>query len=442
MNFKKITMAFAVAGTMLVAGNAQATNWLRLQGGEDPGSGGRAKVWGFLQPTYQHDSSPGTGPEPTRIGPNLAGQDQFQLFRARVGVRGTALPLDDNVNYFIMWEFGHNGATDGGRFGSKTPARLMDASVTLNNIPWARIRAGLFKTPGSEEVFQGIPGLDYINFTWVANQFLLERFSKGINSTADGNGNAIASEGTWDTSFGAARDMGIQVFDWFKTGDWEHSYALMIGNGSGLETRTAESVEGAHDVYAYWSSEMVYGGTGPFQQGWKTYVWSQSGKRSIDITDDGAANPVTYNRTRYGIGTRYRRGDWRVGAEYIAGQGMIFEGPEKPTFTICNPPGTACQSDINGKSTGYYVDVGYYIPKSKWELDYRYDAYDRNSDSAVMEALFTRSTLGVQYHLNKKSKLIFNYESRSLDAKGSFPVLAGAAAQIGDRYGLQITTIF
>lgn len=450
MNFKKLTMAFAVAGAMLAAGNAQATNWLKLQGTEDPGSGGRAKVWGFLQPTYQHDSSPGTAAEPTRIGPNLENQDQFQLFRARIGVRGTALPLDDDINYFIMAEFGHNAATDGGRFGERTPARLMDASVTVSKIPGARVRFGLFKTPGPEETFQGIPALDYINFTWVGNQLMLERYGKLVAPN-----DAVGGQGyKFDSSFGAARDTGIEVFDWFRTGDWEHSYAVMYGNGNGLEPgpqtnfidtdgppgpSVAYNAPQSHDIYAYWSSEWVFGGTGPFQQGWKTFAWYQGGKRYFDTTDNGVASDgQMHDRTRYGIGTRYRKGDWRVAAEYMAGKGMIFQGPEKPGFNI------GPNRSLDGDANGYYLDVGYYVPHSMWEADLRYDVYNRSTESAALDAQFKRTTIGAQYHLNKKTRIIFNYEMRSAEAKGATPFgpLVAGLATIGDRYGVQITMIF
>jgi hypothetical protein len=446
VNFKKLTMAFAVAGAMLAAGNAEAVNWLKLQGTEGPGSGGRAKVWGFLQPTYQHDSSPGTAPEPTRIGPNLQNQDQFQLLRARIGVRGTALPLDDDINYFIMAEFGKNGATDGGIYGQRTPTRLMDASVTVSKIRGARVRFGLFKTPGAEEIYQGIATFDYINLTWVSNQLLMERYGQLV-APNDGSG---GSGYEWNSSVGGARDTGVQVFDWFKSGDWEHSYAIMIGNGHGLEggqqTFFKNGGSGSdvniqspgHDIYAYWSSELVYGGKGPFQQGWKTFVWGQSGKRYFDTTDNGTVDGSLYDRTRYGIGTRYRRGNWRVAAEYMTGKGMIFQGPEKPNFVV------GAYSGVNGESNGYYGDVGYYIPGTNWEADLRYDVYHRSTESAAFAADFFRTTVGAQYHFNKKTRLLINYEARSADAPGPAapPPFKANLAQIGNRYGIQITTIF
>ena len=60
-------------------------------------------------------------------------------------------------------------------------------------------------------------------------------------------------------SVGAFRDIGIQVFDTFKATNWEHSYAIMVGNGNGLNYGDND---GNKDVYLYWSSERVFGGKG------------------------------------------------------------------------------------------------------------------------------------------------------------------------------------
>lgn len=450
----KAALLAACSGAMLVTTQAEAANWLLLQGSEPTGTAGRAKVWGFLQPTYQKDYSDITSaprPEPTRIGPNLENQSQFQLQRARIGVRGTAMPIDSNVDYFIMAEFGHNAATDGGIYGERTPVRLMDASVTLNHIKGARIRTGLFKTPGSEEILQGIVNLNYINFTWAANQLLLERFSRGVvNGNADGV--LAPSEFQWDSTFGAGRDIGVQVFDAFPVGAWEHSYAVMVGNGNGLEPGRATFGDGGSgsaklDTYLYWSSEWVFGGEGPRREGWKSYIWSQTGERDFDATDDGAVNPTTHDRKRMGVGTYYRRGDWRLAGEYIKAEGMIFQGPEKPWFGIQNN-GTSINPanlDLDGEADGWSVDVGYYIPGTKWELDARYDVLHRSSDHDNISADFKSLTGGIQYHLNKKSRITLNYENRemeALDATAPVGALAKGAPKVADRLGVQLTVIF
>ena len=145
MNYKNKVLIKAIGVAILsCASTAQAANWLMLQGTEPAGQSARAKVWGFVQAQYQYDNSdPSAAGEyapPKLIGPNLTEQDGFNVNRARIGVRGTGFPLDSSVNYFLLAEFGNNGITAPG----DRNARVSDASITLNQIPGARVRAGLF----------------------------------------------------------------------------------------------------------------------------------------------------------------------------------------------------------------------------------------------------------------------------------------------------------
>ena len=192
MNIRKITL---LAGLSLFSTQTFAANWLMLQGTEPEGSAPRIKMWGFVQAQYQKDNSdanPGGAFIPRKlIGPNLTSQEQFNVNRARIGARGTGFPLDSDVNYFILAELGNNGITN----ASEGSTHVTDASITFNEIKGARIRAGLFKTPGVEEGLQAIHVFDYINFTQVTNQAMLERFSnddnyiKTVTPNAQGNTN-------------------------------------------------------------------------------------------------------------------------------------------------------------------------------------------------------------------------------------------------------------
>jgi hypothetical protein len=467
---KKVALAVACVGGMAATMQAEATNWLMLQGTEPTSTAGRAKVWGFLQPTYQKDRSDipegkFTGPEPTRIGPNLESQEQMQLYRARIGVRGTGMPIDPKVNYFIMIEGGSNGATDGGRFGHKTPVRLMDASITLNHIPGARIRTGLFKTPGPEEILQGIATLDYINLTWVSNQLMMERFPTGtlvdLNTLGFEAGPNVPGVGIdetsgWSSSFGAGRDIGLQVFDSFKNGDWDTSYAIMIGNGNGLETG---GIAEGQDKYFYLSTEKSFpGGYGPKPNGMKFFVWSHSGVRKVNLRDTPDSTGLSdeeYDRTRQGIGMTYRRDAYRLNIEYMKGKGMIFQGPEKPNMGIGAIDNTNAftTQDLEGEANGYYVDFGYRVPGTPWEVDLRYDVYNRSTDHEYITALFSTKTLGVQYHFNRKTRASINYEVRSAELKDDIVAapaylktiqtnMSDGLDMIGNRLGLQLTHIF
>ncbi len=449
MKMKKIALACACAGMTVLAGQAQAANWLMLQGTEPEGSAGRAKVWGFVQAQYQKDFSDGNaGPggcaggasdcyiPPKLIGPDLKSQSSFNVNRARIGVRGANFPLDGKTNYFFLAEFGNNAITTG------SAARLTDASVTLNHIPGARVRMGLFKTPGPEEGLQAIHVFDYVNFTTVTNQLMLERFNSGFSGT-DVGAQTIpvqTSLNTFDRPVGAFRDVGIQVFDAFKQRDWEHSYALMVGNGNGLNFGDNDSNK---DWYAYWSSEKVFGGKGARREGLKMFAWYQKGKRTYDSVGDGTGTLKEFDRKRMGLGVKYLKKPFRASAEYMKGDGMIFVGPDKSSYAFKNPAGAVVASGLEGKANGWYVEGGWYIPGTKWEIDARYDVYNRLTEQNF-EMKFQTATLGAQYHFNKKTRINMEYSFRDFEAV-NFASGAGPNANLDGvkgRAAIQVTAIY
>lgn len=420
--FKKTAILLALAGA-LGTQSVQAANWLMLQGTEKADQAPRAKVWGFAQVDYQQTSgtkiptlagaaAPHSGKDAAfnMMAPQLTTSSGFNIKRARIGVRGANFPLDKDVNYFLMMEMGNNGITTG---GSGSQGQLTDASVTLNHFDGARVRVGLFKTPGSEESFKGIPVFNYVNFTTGTDQLLIE---KKINTSGVRT----------DPAF-AVRDTGIQIFDSFKDGAWEHSYAIMMGNGNGL----AFSDDNEHkDLYLYASTEKVFGKSkGPRRHGMKFYAWSQTGKRTFGSAD--------YDRNRSGLGMTYFDGKYRAAAEYFTADGMIFAGPA--AGAAGNP--IAVQTDE--KASAYQIDLGYRV-KPNLELNLRYDALDRGTEVAANTREFKTTTLGAQYFFNKKTSVRMNYEIRNLKAPNlaathNANLIAGA---LDNRLSAQLMMIF
>jgi hypothetical protein len=176
------------------------------------------------------------------------------------------------------------------------------------------------------------------------------------------------------------------------------------------------------------------------------------------LTDNATDDPVKHDRKRQGLGITYRDHGIRAVAEFMRGEGMIFQGPEKPNLGIgaldANfGTGTVSTMDLDGKSDGYYVDLGYQFPRSNWELDLRYDIYNRSTDHDYITAEFKRLTYGLQYHFNRKTKFLLNYEVREDKAKDDIPAgpaplvnmttnLHNALDNVGNRVGLQVTHIF
>ena len=455
------TLAFATTGT------TQAANWLMLQGTEDPGGAARAEVWGFIQAKYEKDFSDpnaaGGYVPPKLLGPELDSQDGFNINRARIGVRGTGFPLDSKINYFVLLEMGNNGITHGGG----AFAKMTDASITLNHIPGARIRGGLFKTPGAEEGLQAIHVFDYINFSEATNGLLLERFPNtaytalpganpatgNVGPYTEGQLQGGASLNAFDSPVGAFRDVGVQVFDAFDVGsDWEVSYAAMVGNGNGIEFNNSD---GEYDKYLYLSAEKKFGGKGPKAEGLKFFAWGQTGSRLLDNTPcaiptactPADANLKEYDRDRAGVGVKYMKKPFRATAEYIAADGMIFVGPDKPNFYFTN--NTAHGNGANAEASGWYVEGGWYIPGTKFELDARFDTLTNLKDR-VNQYTFDKWTLGVQYHFNPKTRVTLNYEIRDFACdSGVAPCTAPEPNTpnynlkgVGNKVGVQLTAIF
>jgi len=437
--FKRSLISAVLILGFTMTGTVGAVDWLMLQGTEPAAASPRAKVWGFIQSQYSKDfsSANATGAfvPPKLLGPNLNAQSGFNINRARIGVRGTGFPIDDHVNYFMLAELGNNGITHGGN----AFAKLTDASVTLNYIPGARIRTGLFKYPGAEEGLQAIHVFDYIDFTEVSNGLLLERFpNKAYTANTGPQTQAQLQAGQnlngFDSPVGAFRDVGVQVFDTFDVGhDWELSYAGMIGNGNGIEF---DNSDGKYDKYLYLSAEKQYGGEGPRAEGLKFFAWNQSGERLLETTSGGGL--TSYKRDRSGLGVKYMQKPFRVTAEYMTADGMIWVGPDKPSFQFASTNGSDAKAD------GWYLEGGWYIPNTRWELDARYDTMDRLK-GRTDEHKFNKWTLGTQYHFNLKTRVTVNYEIRDFKCTAATTPCTNAnknLSGVGNKLGVQLTAIF
>jgi len=469
--FKHAMLVMACAWGSMGTVTTQAADWLSLQGTEPEGAAARARIWGFVQPEYtETDGStlkggPWKGQEAifNSIGPDLETNAQFHVRRARIGVRGTGFPLDSNVNYFLLSEFGSNGITRAGG-GS---AKVTDASVTLNHLKkFTRLRIGQFKTPGSEDGLQAIHVHNYNNFSIAADQLLLERHFDA-EGTAVCNPAALAggtaNEQTYlslcengnglNGSVGAYRDIGVQLFNTFKIDDgpgpypWELSCAFMVGNGNGIARGDNDD---SKDLYYYLSAGQVFEGKGPRRKDWKVYAWFQDGERTIfDSTGtEDTWGFKEFDRERWGVGGTLRWKKYRLYGEYIEGDGMIVAGTDGAAQpgAISNDGSQVATFNYLTKNSaeGWYLDAGYLVMPNL-ELDVRFDKYDRGTEGApTIEREFERWTIGAQYFFNKKARFTLNYEFRDSEAP-AFASETGPNVILGgtdDLLSAQVLVIF
>ncbi len=459
----KIKLQIALVGTLIMTSHyGFAVDWVSLQGLEGVKKESAVKIWGFLEPEYARTdgtelkAGPYAGQEAAfnQIRPNQNTNSSFNVFRARLGVRGQ---YDYNkINYFFLSEFGNNGIT------RKDGPQLTDASVTLNYIKNMHIRFGQFKSPQGNEAQKAIHIFDWNRFSNATDRLLLERFTDGNNGLRpDGNGGTKDVANGLNGPIGAFRDIGVQFFNTFTNDSKrEFTYAVMFGNGNGISRSDNNNNK---DVYVLLSTEQVYGGRGPRRQGFKTYVWYLDGKRTFDYVNGSKSNQE-FDRTRYGIGTTYRKNNIRFSAEYVKADGMIFNGVEggavagtlanNPNIPIANLRTASLNYLVDNKSDGWQLDFGYKV-MPKLELAARYDVLNNATDGLSTggvdpsaggdpERKFETFALGAQYFFTKKTRAIFNYEFRNAEApnqasdSNANKILAG----MDDRLTFQILHIF
>ncbi len=461
---KRQSLLTAAVAAACFVGSAHATNWFQLQGTEPSGIAAPFHLFGFIQPTYQDTGGTavtglkgpkaapfnGAVPKFNEVAPQDTSMSSFNMLRARIAVRGTVTPISNQIDYFIMAEFGNNGYTYSN--GSYTP-RLTDASVTFNEIPGMRVRVGLFKTPGPEEVLQGIPDFDYINFTNVSAQLILNQFIGSAWAVATGPG-AYAVQAA---PINAGRDQGVQLFDWFNNGPWQFAYAAMVGNGAPLYYNAQSNSTSYYGRLQ--ESYIFHHSKGPHQAGITAWVWSHLGHQALDVAETGGGyTRQNYTFKRYGIGAQYRSGFMTPGAlrvtgELMRGTGWIlspaaFSGaaagysgaPTCGPGTGTSGPGTGtnglCTETLypgaNNAAVGGYIETGFFVTKH-WDLEARYDQYDRMTNNPGLERVFKTTTLGVQYYISPMARITLNYAFNRINVphlsaiKGPTPTATAAA---------------
>jgi len=461
---KRSIAKFALIAPLLFCGmEVHAANWLTLQGTQPdmvapkgvkvPYRSKKPKVWGFVQANYKKDygdifvAPDGTNKTPfSLLNPNLEDQSGFNVFRARLALRGMA-DNENLVNYFLMTEFGNSAVNN--LAGHDVATYFTDASITLKHVPGAKLRVGMFKTPGSEEGLQAVFVSPYIEFTTMTNHQLLERkiSDVGVAQTGKAAGGASTTHYTStsvDQPIGAFRDTGAQIFDTFKfQDDWALSYAYMYGNGTGV-SHSSSNKQATH--YGYLAAEQSFGkGRGYYTESMKFFVWAQDGKRSLESDDEnGTYETIDADRKRYGVGMTYYQDGLRFEAEYMKAKGMIFTGAKEvdidPNPAVQNWQFQFATGNEN-EADGGYVNLQYEIMPKKLEVFGRYDYCNRLTNDTKGERKFKTTTLGASYRFRGPTRIDLNYIIKDATAPDNAKA-QGVLDNMGNRIAIQITAAF
>jgi hypothetical protein len=505
----------------LSAQPALAANWFKLRGTEPGDTPHAVKFFGFIQPTYvreYNDRISGavgalagntvagtTGPDangkqqvPGTIAPDREHYSDFYLRRARLGARGTVLPLSEDIDYFLMAELGDNGVTR-----DDQTARLLDASMTFSQLSrgadenglanlGVRFRLGQFLFSETSEA------LSHSTPARRVHVFMPEMtFQNAIRRMASDNGRSNFPD---SVPANAARDVGVEVFDWAEFpatsgGPWEFSYAAALGNGTTLDEWNRDA---NYRQYYWLSFAKLFDDTrGPRRHDVMLYGFLQKGDITFntDIDGDGIddlsiaggeynpAGPVDvitgqrigptspgtrvvkngfardYEQRYWGIGVEYfdkpfdDLGQLRLEAEFSRVDGLIFDGAQFPSVTANQQNGgfESIRYDTDGRNQGWYVDAGYDIQQHlglprRATVNVRYDEYDRNRGNETREANWNIWTLTGEYFFHKQGRATLTYQWRDVNAdkrSGAAKTNGNAVLEgVNQRLGLQLTLFF
>ncbi len=472
---KVLVVACSVAAATW-ASESRAADWVMIQGAEKFDT--TYKVFGVLQGTYVNNfgcenlsglqgpaaANNGLVINNCRVGPELRNDEEGLLLEnAVLGVRGNIVPT--RINYFLSINAGENGANYK-PFKSEREhlVSLTDATVTMSYVPAARLRVGLMRKPGPEELYQGLDAMDYVFPTDFIARVQAERFVTGNAKGAapiPGQGH-VSTVSEYGYDFDAGRDWGVMLFDAFKGEKWTSTYAAMLGNGNGIHQ---DDNNDKKDVNLYVSTEYdLPGGKGQLKHGVKFYGYHQQGVRNF-IIDAVGTSSEDFDRIRYGIGMKALgpifgedNGRHRFAFEFMFAEGMIHYTPTANTTDA--PYGGLMQfgAERGNKAKGTTVDYGYYLNKN-WQFDVRWSRDNVLYEQAGVwkagdERMLEYVTLGFNYHFRPNARLTVNYEYRDVTAPNPQLTPTGAINQtatsnqnvqvnaVQDRAGVRFTYTF
>jgi len=300
------------------------------------------------------------------------------------------------------------------------------------------LRIGQFQWPLVDEGLRAIPAYDYINFSEVSRQQVLERY---VRQNPGGTDESLTG---FDGAISSYRDIGAMAFDEFRiTEHWEGTWAAGLGNGNGINRSDNDD---NRDLYLRAQAAYVFDGVrrgNPRREDVKFFAWSQQGI--------GSSMPVGTAPSMTGMSLSATATVWDSTTTASPGASPVSTSSETAWSTTApirpsRTPGRhrRCHPQMapgkDNEFDGWYLDAAWFIKPNKLALQARYDVHNRlNSTDGVNftrkdERVFETWSLGLQYWNHPiKSQWTLSYRIRDLEAPHN-----AAADEVGATMGNSI----
>ena len=343
----------------------------------------------------------------------------FGVHRTRLVFEGFAFSPD--INYFV--QFRNDTADSTTQLGgSRSTTQLYDSYLTFKQIPLANLRIGQYRTHFGRQEFFSSALLQFVDRGFIAEAFVPNVIDR--------------------------RDQGVTIFS--DQAKYPLNYAFGVFNGVGINlNKLSLSTPGNANELMYVSritadilgkpgypeGDMAYSQTPQLAVG---ASYGYNGGLQTNTTGVGSNNQVSTAIASLGNGRLLNQGVVDIGTgglDFI----LKYKGFSLQAEGFVRNVDTHDHSKRIGNATGYYVQAGYFLVPSKFEVVGRYSAMD--PDTRLGHDLITSGVGGLNWYLSgHEHKLQFDYGVIGTRLGGAD--VGGNVTLIENRARLQYTIVF
>ena len=343
----------------------------------------------------------------------------FGVHRTRLVFEGFAFSPD--INYFVQFRNDTADATNQ-LGGSRSTTQLYDAYLTFKQIPWANLRFGQYRTHFGRQEFQSSAFMQFVDRGFVAEAFVpnvIDRRDQGVTIFSDQEKYPV------NYAFGVFNGVGIDLNRLGLSTPGNANELMYVGRITADILGKPGYPEG--DLAHSQTPQLAVGASYGYNGGLQTNTTGVGSNNQVSIAIASLGNGRLLNQGVADIGTG--------GLDFI----LKYKGFSLQAEGFVRNVDTHDHSKRIGNATGYYVQTGYFLIPSKFEVVGRYGAMD--PDTHLGHDLITSAVGGLNWYLNgHEHKLQFDYGVITTRLGGAD--VGGNVTLIENRARLQYTIVF
>jgi len=343
----------------------------------------------------------------------------FGVHRTRLVFEGFAFSPD--INYFVQFRNDTADATNQ-LGGSRSTTQLYDAYLTFKQIPLANLRFGQYRTHFGRQEFFSSALLQFVDRGFVAEAFVpnvIDRRDQGVTIFSDQEKYPV------NYAFGVFNGVGINLNRLGLSTPGNANELMYVGRITADILGKPGYPEG--DLANSQTPQLAVGASYGYNGGLQTNTTGAGSNNQVSTAIASLGNGRLLNQGMVDIGTG--------GLDFI----VKYKGFSLQAEGFVRNVDTHDHSKRIGNATGYYVQTGYFLIPSKFEVVGRWSAMD--PDTRAAQDIITSGLGGLNWYLSgHEHKVQLDYGV--ITTRLSVADVGRAVSLIENRFRLQYTIVF